>query len=95
MNSKIAHRHLSGIRAEIARAGLSQKDLASILHLSTAALNRRMLGQVSFRLDELTIIADYLDIPITRLVDASPALAAGETPVTADHSPAVPKRAAS
>lgn len=72
MNNDTSQRYLSGLRAELARAGKSQKDLALLLNLSTAAVNRRMLGSVSFRLDELRTIASELNISIDSLIADSP-----------------------
>lgn len=63
---------------------MSQKDLAEILGLSTAAANRRMLGSVSFRLDELNTIAKHLGVQIDQLVGDTSALATGHSPSTAD-----------
>ena len=79
MNSMInynSQRYLSGLRAEMARVNMSQKDLAQILGLSTAAANRRMLGSVSFRLDELNTVAAHLGVQIDQLVGDTTALAA-------------------
>lgn len=80
MSNDNSQRYISGLRAEMARANMSQKDLAKILGLSIAAANRRMLGRVSFRLDELNIIATHLGVQIDQLVGEPQALAA-------DHSP--------
>lgn len=66
----------------MARAGIRQKDLAEILGLSTAAANRRMLGSVSFRLDELNTIAKHLGVQIDQLVGDTAALATGHSPGT-------------
>lgn len=81
MNTTVAHRHLSELRAEMARAGVSQKDLAPVLGVSIAAVNRRMLGQVSFRLDELSLIAKHLGVQMDQIIgneeQIPPALATG------------------
>lgn len=82
MSNDISQRYLSGLRAEMARVSMSQKDLAQILGLSTAAANRRMLGTVSFRLDELNTIAKHLGVQVDQLIGETSALAAGHSPAT-------------
>ena len=60
----------ANIRAELARQGISQTDLANSLHKSQPTVSRRLLGRVPFSVDELDIIADLLDVPMAQLVAA-------------------------
>lgn len=48
------------VRAALAEHGMTQMQLSSLLGLTTAAIGRRVAGQVSFRADELIKIAEYL-----------------------------------
>lgn len=62
------------LRAELARQRRTQADLAGVLNLSQPALSRRLLGQVPMSLDELTLIAAFLNVPVTRfLTEGAPA----------------------
>lgn len=56
------------IRAEMAREGLSQQELARQMVWTPAYLSRRLLGEVSWSLDDLEEIANILEIPMLRLV---------------------------
>ena len=60
----------ANIRAELARQGISQTDLAASLRKSQPTVSRRLLGRVPFSVDELDIIADLLDVPMAQLVAA-------------------------
>lgn len=59
------------IRAELARRGANQGDLANILNLHQTAVHRRMAGKVPWRVDELTKVAEYLGVPVAELMAAS------------------------
>lgn len=52
------------VRAELARAGRSQRDLARALGVSHAYLWRRTRGEVGFAAEELLAVADFLAIPV-------------------------------
>lgn len=54
----------AAVRAEIARAGLTQRDVARALGMTHAYLWRRTHGEVGFAAEELVTIADHLDIPV-------------------------------
>lgn len=58
----------SNIRAEVARRRINQTDLADLLGLSQAAVSRRLAGITPMRLDEIAVIADLLDCPVSHLV---------------------------
>ena len=59
----------AAVRAELARAGISGRQLASAIELSPAAMDRRLNGAVPLRVDELIQIADFLGIPIERFTE--------------------------
>jgi transcriptional regulator with XRE-family HTH domain len=70
------HSHVpANIRAEAARRGKSQADLAVVLKLSRQGVSQRLLGRVPFRIHELQEIANYLEVPLSRLVDEAKASA--------------------
>lgn len=56
------------VRAEMARAGVTQAALAKVLGLSQAAVSARLLGKTPFDINELTTIAATLDIPLSDLL---------------------------
>jgi transcriptional regulator with XRE-family HTH domain len=55
------------VRAVLAEQGRAQAELAPVLSMTTAALSRRLLGQVAFRVDEIARVAEYLQVPVARL----------------------------
>lgn len=67
------------VRANLARRGKTKVWLAKQLKISTATLHRRLAGDSSFSLDEISTIAESLDIPVSTLL---PGLAPAE-PVSA------------
>lgn len=58
----------STVRAELARRDKTQADLAAVLHLSTAAVSRRLSGQVPWDLVELDATARFLGLPVSALI---------------------------
>jgi transcriptional regulator with XRE-family HTH domain len=56
------------VRAEMARRRITQEALAAHLHTTQRGISRRLTGEVAFNLDELSRIAEFLDVPVTRLV---------------------------
>lgn len=70
----------SAIRAELARRGLRQVDIAEKLGIDPAQVTKRMNGDIDWRLAELQAIAAMFELPISALVDepgAAPVAAAG------------------
>ena len=57
------------IRAELARAKISQNDFAVRCGWTASALSRRMTGEVPWSTDEIEIIAKILDFPIAHLTN--------------------------
>lgn len=66
----------ANVRAEMVRRGHTQADLAALLKLSQNSVSRRLLGQTSWRVDELRTIASAFGIPLSALLDNQTAGAA-------------------
>ncbi|WP_157932334.1 helix-turn-helix transcriptional regulator [Mycobacteroides abscessus] len=56
------------VRAEAARRGKNQGDLAQLLGISRQGVSQRLLGRIEFRVGELQAIAAFLNVPITALL---------------------------
>lgn len=66
----MAQSHVAAnVRAEMARRGTTQLQIAALLDTSRESVRRRLHGTVTFRIDELQKIAQYLDIPLLELID--------------------------
>lgn len=64
----------AAVRAEMARAGITQMEMSRRIPMTQQAISRRLSGHVSFTVDELAMIADYLGVPLSTLIsDAVPA----------------------
>lgn len=68
MNSTHAQRIAANVRAELARKQVTQADIAERLHFSRAAIGRRTSGHVDFKITELYVIAEMLDVPVSALL---------------------------
>jgi transcriptional regulator with XRE-family HTH domain len=60
---------LANIRAEVARQGARQQDLAGAVGLSQQGLSRRLKGHQPLKIDELVAIAEALQVPLLELMD--------------------------
>jgi transcriptional regulator with XRE-family HTH domain len=58
----------ANVRAELARRGLAQGKLSPVLGISQVQVGARLRGEVSFRIDELQLVADFLEVPLASLV---------------------------
>lgn len=56
------------VRAEMARAGITQADLAAALRVSQAAVSARLLGKTPFDINELSTIAATLGVQLDVLL---------------------------
>jgi predicted transcriptional regulator len=63
-NSEVA----DAVRAEMARKRVTQESLAAHLHLSQAAVSRRLKGVVGFSVHELVLTARLVDVTVASLV---------------------------
>lgn len=61
------------VRAEAARRGVRQQDIASRLGLSQGSISTRFAGQVAFTADELAEIAAWFEVPVARFFEPLPA----------------------
>lgn len=68
-----AQRTGANVRAEMARRGVKQAELAGALGMSQSMLSYRLSGQVVFNVDELARIAAVLEVPVATLLDEEPA----------------------
>ena len=57
----------AAVRAEIAREGRRPGELAKHLGVTPAYVSRRMRGHVEWSGSELHRIAEWLDVPVSRL----------------------------
>ena len=71
MTQTFSARVAAVIRAEAARRKISQGQIAELLGTSQAAVSRRMAGITPFELDELPVVAQLLDVPVTTLIEAA------------------------
>lgn len=80
MDATPAQRVGASVRAEMARRRKSQADLAALLGTSQAAVSRRLSGAVAFDVDELTVIAEHLGVPLVALLADAPHPPSPRTP---------------
>lgn len=59
------------VRAEMARRRIGQPQIAQALGLSQASVSRRLMGQTPIDVNELEVIAQVLDVPISTLLPAT------------------------
>ena len=58
----------SNVRAEVARAGITQRNFARLIGLSQSNVSHRWNGERAWKLDELGFIADALGVSVADLV---------------------------
>lgn len=54
------------VRAEMARQHRTQDGLAALLGVTQQSVSPKVRGLASFRAEELKVIADWLQVPITQ-----------------------------
>ncbi len=57
----------ANVRAEMARRGITQTQLAEQIGRSQPQLSKRLAGAIPFDINELTAVADALSVPIEKL----------------------------
>ena len=57
----------ANVRAEMARRGITQTQLAEQIGRSQPQLSKRLTGASPFDINELTAVADALSVPIEKL----------------------------
>ena len=75
MGEDFTRRVAAEIRAEIARQGMTQDQLAAKTGISQSSLSRRLTAAYPFSTSEIAAIADALGVPATSFF-GSPASAA-------------------
>lgn len=78
----------ANLRAELARAGLLQRDVAALLNLTQPQISERLRCEIPWRVTELQILAAHLNVPISRLID-EPVTNTDPTDQPATTAPAV------
>jgi transcriptional regulator with XRE-family HTH domain len=58
----------AAVRAELARINGNQQSLAAHLYMSQPAVSRRLSGAVSFSIDELVSVAEFLGVDVKLFV---------------------------
>lgn len=56
------------MRAEMARQGVSQMTLAAKIRMKQTSVSARLRGLTPFDVNELHVIADVLDVPLSKLL---------------------------
>lgn len=70
-NKPAVERVAANVRAELARKGITQTDLAAKLDKSQPFISRRLSGRVAFDVSDLADIAEVLNIPMAVLVESA------------------------
>ena len=68
LTSRTTPKVIAEIRAEMARQAVTQTELASRVHMTLAALRRRLSGEAPLLVAELLDIAEQLDVPPANLL---------------------------
>lgn len=71
----------ANLRAELARAGLLQKDVGALLGLDQPQVSSRINGKVPWRVTELQTIARHLGVSVDALIDDPEPVAADDSAV--------------
>lgn len=58
----------AAVRAELARAGKSQTDLAAVLGVTQAAVSKRIRGVTPFDVNEIALVAQALGVDVSVLI---------------------------
>lgn len=60
--ARLTDRVADEVRANMARARMTQTDLAGVLGLTQSAVSKRLRGKIAFSVDELEMVADALGV---------------------------------
>ncbi|MDB4872777.1 MAG: BetR domain [Gemmatimonadales bacterium] len=80
MSMTLEDRVLQKIQAELDKRHMSGAELGRRMSVSQATISRRMIGEVSFTLAELTQVAEILQVPVDELLGRTDAFWKEETP---------------
>jgi DNA-binding XRE family transcriptional regulator len=75
------------VRAEMARQGVTQAQLAAAINLSQSTLSRRLNGDRSFTLTDLLAIATFLGRPLIQFTGVADAETGPEWAINGDGRP--------
>lgn len=73
--SALANAANANIKAEMARRGVAQADIADVLGLSRDSIGRRRSGALPWQLDEIDAVARFLEVSpnvLTRIDEDTP-----------------------
>ncbi|MGO2069870.1 helix-turn-helix domain-containing protein [Glutamicibacter arilaitensis] len=73
------------VKAWLARRGMTQGHLAEALGVSQGAVSQRILGKVSFSIDELLIVSGLLNVTLGQLLGEEILNEKGPDPRNADR----------
>lgn len=59
----------ANVRAEMARAGISQARVAEALHTSQQSVSQKRSGRTPFSLNDLEVVAPLLGLTVAELID--------------------------
>lgn len=60
----------ANVRAEMARLGRTQAEVAELMGFDQSGLSRRLTGETPFRITELVVLARAFGIPVSRFLEA-------------------------
>ncbi len=61
----------ANVRAEMARIGVTQAQLANVLHITQQSVSAKRSGKTAFTLNELDAIAPLLDMTVEELISGT------------------------
>lgn len=62
----------ANIRAEMARKGITQDQLGEVLGISQPQVSRRLRGDITFNVIEISRIAELVGVPAAELLRSAP-----------------------
>lgn len=66
MAENLTLRTAAEVKAEMARQDVKQRVVAGWLGISQTQVSARLRGRIAFNTDELGLIAQHLDVPVTQ-----------------------------
>lgn len=78
---QIRQRIAAEVRAEIARQGVTHRQLGNVLGLDQSSTSLRIQGRRPFRAEELVAVAGFLGVPVTQFTSIAESIG-GENPAS-------------
>jgi hypothetical protein len=69
------------VRGYLARKGTKTTQVASVLEISPDMVRKKLRADNAFSFDEIGILANYLDVPFTDLVEGAAGFSKDSSPV--------------